>query len=73
MGMLGRKIVSFYAEGFRTMQLGRTLWAVILIKLVLIFAVLRLFFFSPVLQGSDEEKGETVSGELIQRISTDQH
>ena len=34
-----------YYEGFRSMTLGRTLWAVILVKLFIIFVVLKLFFF----------------------------
>lgn len=33
-----------YADGFRQMTIGRTLWAVILIKLFIIFAVLKIFF-----------------------------
>lgn len=70
--MLGRGIINFYAEGFRNMRLGRTLWAVILIKLLIIFAVLRLFFFTPTLRGSDEEKADAVSSELSQRIPTNQ-
>ena len=40
-----RRIVRFYAEGFRSMTVGRTLWAIILVKLFVLFAVLRLFFF----------------------------
>lgn len=39
------KVYRFYADGFRTMTLGRVLWAVILIKLFVIFFVLKLFFF----------------------------
>ncbi|MBM6993940.1 MAG: DUF4492 domain-containing protein [Prevotella sp.] len=34
-----------YWDGFRSMTLGKTLWTVILIKLFIIFAVLKLFFF----------------------------
>jgi hypothetical protein len=34
-----------YYDGFRSMTLGRTLWAVIFIKLFIIFVVLKLFFF----------------------------
>jgi len=34
-----------YADGFRSMTLGRTLWAIILIKLFVIFVILKLFFF----------------------------
>ncbi len=40
-----RKIWQFYYDGFRSMTLGRTLWAIILIKLFIIFVVLKLFFF----------------------------
>ena len=38
-------IWQFYYDGFRSMTLGRTLWMVILIKLFVIFFVLKLFFF----------------------------
>lgn len=40
-----RKTWDLYYDGFRTMTLGRTLWAVILVKLFVIFVVLKLFFF----------------------------
>ena len=46
-----------YYDGFRQMTLGRTLWAIILIKLFIIFAVLKLFFFPNFLKthaGGDE-------------------
>ena len=39
------RIYDLYADGFRSMKLGRTLWAIILIKLFVIFAILKLFFF----------------------------
>lgn len=63
------RIVRFYVEGFRSMQLGRTLWAIILLKLFVMFAILKIFFFPSYLQGSDEEKSEHVSQELIDRIA----
>ncbi|CDN31750.1 hypothetical protein BN938_1670 [Mucinivorans hirudinis] len=63
-----RKAWLLYYDGFREMRLGRTLWLVILIKLFVIFAVLKLFFFPRYLGGmSDEEKANTVSKELINR------
>ena len=34
-----------YYDGFRSMELGRTLWLIIAIKLFVIFVVLKLFFF----------------------------
>ena len=34
------KVYRFYRDGFRSMTIGRTLWTVIIIKLIVIFAVL---------------------------------
>lgn len=65
--MLIRRIISFYADGFRRMTLGRTLWGIILLKLLLLFVVMRLIFFTPALQGSDGEKSDRVSSELTSR------
>ena len=39
------RVYDLYYDGFKHMTLGRTLWAVILIKLVIIFVVLKIFFF----------------------------
>ena len=59
-------IWNFYADGFRNMTWGRPLWWLILLKVVVLFLVLRLFFFEPVLSGkSDEEKMEHVGRELV--------
>ena len=59
-------IFNFYAEGFRNMTWGRQLWWLILLKAAILFLVLRLFFFQPVLGGKSEaEKIEHVGNELI--------
>lgn len=50
------KVVRFYIDGFRSMTLGRTLWAIILLKLFILFAVLRLFFFPDLLAGKSERE-----------------
>lgn len=39
------RVYDLYYDGFRHMTLGRTLWAIILIKLFIMFAVLKIFFF----------------------------
>ena len=39
------KVWHLYYDGFRNMTIGRTLWAVILVKLFIMFFILRLFFF----------------------------
>ena len=45
MTALPKQLYLFYRDGFRSMVLGRTLWKVLAIKLFIIFAVLKLFFF----------------------------
>ena len=64
-----------YAEGFRSMVLGRTLWKLILIKLFIMFAILKTFFFPDFLAtnfSTDAERSEYVlqnltrSGEALQ-------
>ena len=58
-----------YYEGFRNMTLGKTLWAVILIKLFIIFAILKIFFFPNYIDAhaSDGNKSDFVANELIER------
>lgn len=61
-----RRVVRFYMEGFRHMTVGRTLWVIILVKLFVMFAVLKLFFFPDLLAGkSDEERAACVLEELV--------
>ena len=62
------RIWTFYRDGFREMTLGRTLWAIILIKLFIMFFILKLFFFPSFLKGSDEQKQNQVGTELVERI-----
>jgi hypothetical protein len=50
MTVLPQKLYAFYRDGFRSMVLGRTLWKLIALKLFIIFAVLKLFFFSNFLE-----------------------
>lgn len=57
------RVIRFYVEGFRAMTLGKTLWAIILIKLFIMFFILRLFFFPNILQknfDTDEERANAV-------------
>ncbi|MDR1223885.1 MAG: DUF4492 domain-containing protein [Tannerella sp.] len=63
------RIFRFYLEGFRSMDLGRTLWAIILIKLFIMFVVLKIFFFPRYLNQFDtkSEKEDYVSRELVNR------
>lgn len=58
---------NFYVEGFKNMTWGRVLWGVIFLKLFIMFVVLRIFFFQPVLAGkTDEQKSDFVGNKLIE-------
>lgn len=62
-----KKIAGFYYDGFRSMTWGRTLWRIILIKLFIMFAILRLFFFPDLLKrdfSSDQERSQHVLEQL---------
>ena len=48
-----------YVDGFRSMTLGRTLWAIILIKLFVIFVILKLFFFPNFIKEHAEQGQES--------------
>ena len=65
-----QKPVTFYRDGFRAMTVGKTLWILVLIKLFIIFAVLRVFFFPNYLNTNfhdDQSKANHVRQELIDR------
>ena len=60
------KIFHLYYDGFRSMTLGKTLWAIILIKLFIIFAILKVFFFPDFLkQHAEGNEAEYVAGQLL--------
>lgn len=63
-----------YYDGFRNMKLGKTLWAIILIKLFIIFVVLKLFFFPDFLGQHAKKGGESdfVASELVERSVGDE-
>ena len=51
-----KRILFFYIDGFKNMSsVGQKLWLIIIIKLVVIFVVLKVFFFPTV---SSKDKGE---------------
>ena len=64
---LPANIYRFYRDGFRSMTLGRTLWKIILLKLFIMFAVLKLFFFPNFLNtqfNTDEQRAAHVMEEI---------
>jgi len=62
-----KKVFYFYRDGFREMKVGRTLWMVIAIKLFVLFAVLKIFFFPNFLKTkfkTDQERSNYVIEQL---------
>lgn len=64
-----KRVYDFYRDGFRNMEVGKTLWLIILIKLAIIFLILRVFFFRPELSryDTDSEKAEHVIENLTKQ------
>lgn len=61
-----KKIVDFYIAGFKSMTVGKTLWIIIFIKLIILFLILKLFFFKPAL--SDYKTPEEKSNKVIENL-----
>jgi hypothetical protein len=61
-------IISFYADGFRNMSSwGRKVWLIILIKLFIMFVVLKIFFFPDFLRkkfDNDRQRSKYVLEQL---------
>ena len=55
----------FYRDGFRNMTWGRPLIWLILLKVFILFAILRVFFFKPAMAGLSDEQRSRVVGERI--------
>ena len=62
------KVARFYYDGFRNMSWwGNRVWVIILIKLFIMFLVLRLFFFPDFLRSNfktDDERSNYVLEQL---------
>ena len=62
------RVFDLYYDGFRNMRLGKTLWAIIAIKLIIIFAILKVFFFPNFLKEHAEgDESGYVATELVDR------
>ena len=65
-------IAAFYLKGFRSMRLGRTLWVIILLKLFILFGVVRIFFFPDYLNSrftTDDQKAAYVLERITQPLT----
>lgn len=65
-----KKIVKFYVDGFKGQsKSSKKLWLIIIIKLFIMFAILKIFFFQDFLDSkgiSDKEKSEYIINNLTQ-------
>ena len=63
---------SLYRDGLRNMTWGKPLVWLTLLKLFILFAILRVFFFKPAMKGlTDQQKSEKVGSVLTQPHNTD--
>ena len=54
-----------YRDGFKNMTWGKPLWGLIILKAIILFAILRVFFFKPAMAGmSEEQRSEQVGRHL---------
>lgn len=61
------RIFQFYYQGFKSMTVGKKLWTIIIIKLIILFLVLKIFFFPDFLKTNfktDEERSNHVIEQL---------
>ncbi len=61
------RLYGFYRDGFHNMTLGRTLWKIIVIKLLVMFVVLKVFFFPNFLKthfSTDQQRADHVLMQL---------
>ena len=66
---------TMFWEGFISMsKLGRTLWIIVIVKLIIMFAILKPIFFPDFLKAQvsdDSEKAGYVREQMIERSSFD--
>jgi len=66
--MILKKIWDFYYDGFRNLSAdSRKLWLIILVKLFIMFAILKVFFFPNILKQmpSDQERIRYVEQNIL--------
>jgi len=67
-----KRVYTFYIDGFKGMVLGKKLWKIILIKLFIMFAILKFFFFPNFLNTNfqtNEDRSEFVLEQITKNAS----
>jgi flagellar basal body-associated protein FliL len=66
-----KKILFFYIDGFKNLSdTGRKLWVIIIIKLVVIFVVLKVFFFPTITSKVKKEDLQDLYINQITKVTT---
>jgi len=63
------RIYRFYYDGFTQMRVGKRLWAIILLKLFILFVVIKWLFFPNLLQENfqtDAQRSDYILQQLTQ-------
>jgi len=64
-----KRMIYFYIDGFSNMTIGKKLWIIILIKLFIMFVIMKVFFFPDILNDkftNDEERSNYVLEQLTE-------
>lgn len=64
------RTADLYVDGFRNMTIGRKLWILIIIKLIVFFVILKIFFFPDVLgtnYDNDVQRADAVRESLTRQ------
>jgi hypothetical protein len=65
------KIVLFYVDGFKNLSSrGKQLWLIIIIKLVVIFVILKVFFFPTVDTVVSKDQKQNLYIEQLTKVTT---
>lgn len=62
---------TMFRDGFKSMTLGKTLWTIVIIKLIIMFLILRPIFFPNFLSSKfddNQSKSDYVSEQLVKDL-----
>lgn len=65
-----KSILQFYIDGFKNMTVGKILWAIILIKLFIMFFIIKPVYFSQTTQNRNDARqteSDYIYEELVNR------
>lgn len=63
-----KKIFYLYVDGFKNLTIGKTLWKIIIIKLLIIFGIFKVFIYQDSMNErfqTDEQKSDFVYQNIV--------